>query len=542
LKSVHTERSIRIKCNAKIIGNQHLNSYLLMKNYSWIALFVLLISCNPNGGNQNNEVKTNLQSEMGDTIFERTKPIKKKYIARKINASEKTIVKFNSGSQLEIPSMAFADRAGNPVAGTVEIRYKELLSPIEMALEQMDMNYDSAGVTYLFASAGMCDIQAWQGDKPLELREGKSISASLVSFTNSPAYNLYYYDSTAQNWIFKGKSENTQDQNQNTQTSTIDENTSIAQEPILIEPVKPEKANTESPVIDITIKDKDRFPELAMFDNIQFQIAKDDKNYKPEDMTENWYEIQLTKNKKQNNYTLTLTGCTRSVTYTGTPVIDGKDYEQATKDYEIRYKEYLKQQKEKAKEQKNTKPKQLTVNDIAALGDLTDNEFFARQAFLLNYYDFMILQAKRDSLILKKDEKEKALIAKRMTIDINLRRDFDIDRLGVWNCDAPTLVDAPLAYFELTYMDKKIDNLNGVKLIYHSYNTYSECYGNKIKPLGINSFVGMMNDSIMFFTKPINMDNIKKDLNGNIKIPVKIFKGNNSDVSAVNKTILEQSL
>lgn len=121
-----------------------------------------------------------------------------------INSSKKSIISTKSGTLIEIPANSFVDKMGKDVNSNVRIHYKDYYKPYDIYNSGISMQYDSAGKTYSFESAGMFDIQASAGNEEVYLKPGKSLSVSLVTSSNDSRFNFYYWDKK-KGWEYAGK-------------------------------------------------------------------------------------------------------------------------------------------------------------------------------------------------------------------------------------------------------------------------------------------------------------------------------------------------
>jgi hypothetical protein len=127
--------------------------------------------------------------------------------------------------------------------------------------------------------------------------------------------------------------------------------TGVANGQSLMEPVKPEKADSNSVVIRLDV-DTTSFPELAIYNNLRFEIDANGRKYDPRDTGETWNKIEIKKAADQPGwYVLTFSNAQRKVAYRARPVFGTEDYEQAVKTYEAREAEYRRKLREKREDQ-----------------------------------------------------------------------------------------------------------------------------------------------------------------------------------------------
>lgn len=122
----------------------------------------------------------------------------------KINVEQPSVLKYNSGTKINIPANAFLDKNGEVVTGQVELGYREFNDPIEVAFSGIPMGYDSAGVNYSFSSSGMLEINASKDGEPVFINPENKISIEMVSNNDDPGYNLYSM-TDGEGWEYKGK-------------------------------------------------------------------------------------------------------------------------------------------------------------------------------------------------------------------------------------------------------------------------------------------------------------------------------------------------
>jgi len=148
--------------------------------------FGMNMSCNPKSSPNYQSIRPPVPS--GDLPFE-------KY---QLNADSGGVIVRPTGTRLRIPANAFVDETGKPVKGNVEFRVRELHNPIDLLRSGIPMSVDSTRKEVL-QSAGMIELRASAGEKPLELAADKNIDVSLAGFRPSDGYSLYQL-SGDRNW------------------------------------------------------------------------------------------------------------------------------------------------------------------------------------------------------------------------------------------------------------------------------------------------------------------------------------------------------
>ncbi|MBL4586640.1 MAG: OmpA family protein, partial [Flavobacteriales bacterium] len=105
-----------------------------------------------------------------------------------------------SGTQIDIPPMAFMDAYGRPVGGEVEVTYQEFTDPFGVFLSGINMKYDSDGQTHDLETAGMFNINATHRGKPVELRDGRPVHVDFVSVSKDNDFDFFFLDPATEAW------------------------------------------------------------------------------------------------------------------------------------------------------------------------------------------------------------------------------------------------------------------------------------------------------------------------------------------------------
>ncbi|MCC6690821.1 MAG: hypothetical protein IT235_04750 [Bacteroidia bacterium] len=384
-----------------------------------------------------------------------------------LNTERDTAIVYKTGSIVEIPANSFVDSDGNDVKGEVELRYREFHDPIDIMLSGIPMDYDSAGTIYQFESAGMLEALAYQDNKPLRLKPGKTIMAHLVSHTNSDDYNVYYLDTAHKKWNYI--SENT---HKNGTCQPIFDTISLNTEhdftygfnDELKKPRKPKLAATNAKSFSIDYN-KEEFPELSAYDGVKFEPSETDQSYDPSLANKLWEDVYIRKHPDNEHYIVTFNSSKESHSFVVTPVVEGKYYEQAMKEYENRIASYANMlAKRKATER-------------------TQGDSLYR---LSSFYAGI---AKKSSL---NDRFNNFINGNYMgaSADMLVYRTFQISNMGLWNCDRPIpyfslnklRLDGSPSTFKASFTDKN-GNALFLKTAYLMVDNKNMVY-----PVGKNSF------------------------------------------------------
>ena len=298
----------------------------------------------------------------------------------------------SSGSKLVIKSNSFVDVDGNQVNGDVTILYRELHNPVDFFLSGIPMSYDTLGQKKYFESAGMLDILAFKEGKPVYLNPQKKINIEMKSQYEGTDYNVYYLDTIEKKWQYVSKdrvitkSEKLLKSENKSQSQNIPDNT-----------LAPKLANKSKHRFNMDVN-LNQFPELSSYKGVMFEVSDMNDGFDPKLYDVNWDNAVLSESNIKGNYNLKLFKEDTSFNFIVYPVFEGSNYEKAMLDFKSKMKNYSDQLK-------NKKPELPAVNKPTAI-----NTEFA---------DFM---------------------PENKTVK-DIKRAFEINKFGVWNCDK--FVDMP---------------------------------------------------------------------------------------------------
>ncbi len=374
-------------------------------------------------------------------LFGGDKPAPKSYIAPPVaqadiardsfvvDADSVTDLTYSSGSRLHVPAGAFRTADGQDVSGKVTLRYREFHDQKDIFLSGIPMVYDSAGQQYVFESAGMMEITAWQNGKELAANPEKPIEVQMVSNTAEDRYNTYFLDTTEKRWVNLNKTNlmpvPQSDASEATASITSDM-VATKSDPVVtqcaqelkkataavheVEKGKPmpiakaDKAKTKFHIV----VDANEFPEIAMYQNVRFQV-KDELNFDKNSAKTEWEDVRL---KKLNgiDYQIEFVKGNRKMEVVATPVVEDKDLAAAQKIYDSKFALYQ---------------SQLTSRKEA--------EEKARQEYLARAKD---MQAKMDKAMAEAEARERQYQATLNKTQL-VYRTLSVYRFGTYNCDSP---------------------------------------------------------------------------------------------------------
>ena len=184
-----------------------------------------------------------------------------------VDAEKGGSIAMPNGTVINIPANCFTDANGKLVKGKVSLKYREFHSSADIIASGIPMNYDSAGQSHNFASAGMFELRGFAENKPLNIAEGKSVEVNMASFKKGEEYNFYGFNENNNSWEFKGD-----------RTSTVNQKKLKEMQTIAVlpnKPLQPQEADINTPVMDLDV-DYSQYPELKEFNGLMWQYAGTD--------------------------------------------------------------------------------------------------------------------------------------------------------------------------------------------------------------------------------------------------------------------------
>ena len=329
-----------------------------------------------------------------------------------------------SGTILEIPEHAFVDEADIPVTGSVKILYREMDDPVDFFRCGIPMEYDSAGYVYTFESAGMLDIQAKQGGKPVYLNEkgNKQIHVEFPSYDDSDRFNVYYFNPDKGKWTYRGKDDISPvagEEEGYIQDKLADIREAYRKK--LSNLPKPQKADQRKYSFEIDF-DRNKFPELTVYQGVKFEIDETETAFDPDLYEVVWEKAGLSHTAVKGKYTLSLTRNDSTVKLSVYPV-----YKQQVIDTYLAKVEALKKEREE---------KEKKIAEMRRQKEMAEKA--ARNQTEKNIASFIYYAGRSHKAI----------------------RGFNIPVLGVWNSDKPVKLPAG-SKVQITFMDdlgKKIQH------------------------------------------------------------------------------------
>ncbi len=257
------------------------------------------------------------------------------------NTAKSQTLRLESGTSIEVPAAAFVDEKGKPVAGQVDLQFREFQNPAEIIASGIPMKVvgENGGESWM-QTAGMYEIKGSQNGKPVFVAPGKSLQVNLASPVGG-AYDFWKFEPEKGNWDNFGVSEAVP----NPAAKEAQKALAEIERQLRTPPAEPIAFDKSKPQLDFDI-DYQAFPELKNKRGIIWQYAG---NNSKEDPANNewifntaWEDVKIEPAKQPGQYRLTLSGSDRNYQIPVCPTRSGKEMAQAKVDYEQQMAAYKK--------------------------------------------------------------------------------------------------------------------------------------------------------------------------------------------------------
>ena len=268
-----------------------------------------------------------------------------------IQASVGGTVTTPTGTNIIIPPNAFLNEKGNIITGEATLKFREFHDIPSVFAAGINMTYDSLGQEYHFESAGMFEIEGFQGDEKLYANAGAPIVVELASSQPGDYYNIYFQDpkngwefirkDTAflkaapvmDTWDYLAETEKIQLLKSELKKKDKSFKKALKKEDLIL----PEKANDDLYSMKIAFKNSE-FPELAGYKNILFEITEANEDFDPAMAKKEWSDIALKKNLL-GVYVMHLYGSSKEKLFVR-PVFAAEDMTEANATFELLFDAY----------------------------------------------------------------------------------------------------------------------------------------------------------------------------------------------------------
>jgi hypothetical protein len=426
------------------------------------------------------------------TIAPPIKGLDVRYTSYKVAASKATTITHPSGSKLVIPANAFVDKEGNPVSGEVEVRYREFRNPVDVFVAGIPMEYDSAGRTYQFESAGMMQVAAFVNGKVVYLDKNKPVEVQFASKQSGEEFAVYEFDTAAGNWAYRGEDEislppsaaskpklltaDEVNRKKAAAATQLQQDLSVAvrQNPVPAEPVKPRLADKRKNRFRVDFKPSE-FPEMSAWKDVVFEVdesrEKFDTNFY---YNTKWESVVLSKGASEGRYVATFKKGLTIAPVDVYPVYEGESYQKAKESFDKKFAEYdLALSRRTTAETAARTRYEETITGLGLSGGLTQVQNLANQASL--------------------------------DLAGQVMRIFTIANFGLFNCDQPQML--PIGgKVALACNDNEGKLLSGFTILYHvdrakfclySYHNQNPMVGFQFDPQSSN-LVWAVRDGILY--------------------------------------------
>ncbi len=113
------------------------------------------------------------------------------------------ILNLGFGAFLHLPANSLVDEYGQAINEPVKISYCQLSDPIDIFLSGVPMNYDSAGSSETFRTAGMVRLEAsTYSGKQVALKQGSTMRLDMPTVDEADDYNFYEFNEDRGAWEY----------------------------------------------------------------------------------------------------------------------------------------------------------------------------------------------------------------------------------------------------------------------------------------------------------------------------------------------------
>jgi hypothetical protein len=291
-----------------------------------VAGAALLAACNSGSNNQTDQVMNMPTDEQGVemaalAVMPPIAGLDVPFKSYAVPTSEGMTIETATGTTIEIPANAFVDKDGNPITGTVDIKFREFHDATDIIASGIPMHNPETG-EYM-ETAGMFEIKGEQGGEEIFVKGDKDIAVNLASFNEGDQFNFYKLGPKDCRWEDKGTAKAKPNLKKQTRLAELDAELPTA-------PVRPRKhSNVENFVFDLDVN-YSMFPELKTFKGVVWEYAGQGENPEKNDwiFSSDWDEIYLEKSPT-GFFELVLSNSKKEFKTLVRPVLNDANYEEA---------------------------------------------------------------------------------------------------------------------------------------------------------------------------------------------------------------------
>lgn len=306
-------------------------------NLLFFALILLgLISCaNPGRDNSvRNETKDPLSSVMPP--FEKLNvPYEEKMVA----SDAPSIVRFATGSSIEVPAGIFIDENNQRVTKPVQLLFREFHNAADIIASGIPMRVlDEHQKEDWMQTAGMFELLGYCEGKPVRIAPGENLKVNLASDVDG-AFAFWYFNPEKGNWDNIGMSNAVPNPN-----FVAFDNESGSEELRPQPPAEPQAYDPSQPALNFDVN-LEKLPELAKLKGVIWQYAGTDPEKDPVKhpwiFRHDWESAEIHPSPTANVYNLTLISQdSGNYNLPVRPSLSGKDLERARAQYAKMMEEY----------------------------------------------------------------------------------------------------------------------------------------------------------------------------------------------------------
>lgn len=292
-----------------------------------VAGAALLVACNSDSNNPKDQVMNMPSEEDGIeavaalAVMPPITGLDVPFKSYAVSTSEGMTIETATGTTIEIPANAFVDKDGNPITGTVDIKFREFHDATDIIASGIPMHNPETGE--FMETAGMFEIKGEQAGQEIFVKGDKDIQVNLASFNEGDDFNFYKLGQKDCRWKDKGTGKAKPNAKKQARLAVLD-----AELPKV--PVKPRKrSNVENFVFDLDVN-YSMFPELKTFSGVVWEYAGQGENPEKNEwiFSADWDKIDL-KKSPTGFFELNLSSRDGNFKTLVRPVLSDANYEEA---------------------------------------------------------------------------------------------------------------------------------------------------------------------------------------------------------------------
>lgn len=214
-----------------------------------------------------------------------------------VNLSKDSIITIETKNKhkLQFASDCFRHKDGRPAVGEIEVQFRDFNSAAKILVSGIPMRTtDEDGNPINFQSAGMFEFNAFSNNRPLEIKEGKTVQVDLITTHPENDFDFYRLNDDGLDWTVKQTASN---MNAPSPVDPVADTVELyPSKPT--EPIPPQKTDPEKYSFDLRIS-KSNMEEYEHLQGVIWEFFADSTNCDPrkyEDFdSKNWNFVRLEK-------------------------------------------------------------------------------------------------------------------------------------------------------------------------------------------------------------------------------------------------------